>query len=257
MGTLYSGLVSITFRTLSVPQIVDLVSKAGQKSIEWGGDIHVPHGDVRAARRARQACSDAGIATPSYGSYFRLGVSESSGVSFTSVLDTAAELSAKTVRVWAGNKGSAETTEDERSALVEEARSCAELAAASGMTVSLEYHGGTLTDTGESARAFFASVGHEALRSYWQPRAGAPKTSSLAELDGVAPYLSNIHVFHWHDFGDRMTLAEGKAAWRAYLSRAAEVSGERYAMLEFVRDDDPQQYLADASTLSEILLGLQ
>lgn len=256
MGTIRTGLVSITFRRRTIEQIVALVAQAGQQAIEWGGDIHVPHGDLAAARRAANACGDAGILTPSYGSYFKLGASEAAGVPFRSVVDTAAELSVETVRIWAGTAGSAETDAAARGALAEEAYACAEYAAEAGMTVSLEYHGGTLTDTAESAQAFLAAVNHPALRSYWQPRAGASQASNLNELDGVLAYLTNLHVFHWPKQGTRLPLADGGSQWRSYLEKAAGVPGERYAMLEFVRDDDTEQYLADARTLEEIATRL-
>ena len=38
-----SGLVSITFRKLTVEKIIELVKEAGLQGIEWGGDVHVPH----------------------------------------------------------------------------------------------------------------------------------------------------------------------------------------------------------------------
>jgi 3-dehydroshikimate dehydratase len=50
---IHPGLVSVTFRKLTPVEVAGLVKKGGLKSIEWGGDIHVPHGDL--ARRARCA----------------------------------------------------------------------------------------------------------------------------------------------------------------------------------------------------------
>jgi len=47
---IYTGLVSVTFRKLSPTQIVNPVSKVGLQGIEWGGDIHVPTGDIYKAR---------------------------------------------------------------------------------------------------------------------------------------------------------------------------------------------------------------
>ena len=41
---IYPGLVSVTFRKLSPEEIVQLVVSSGLKGIEWGGDIHLPHG---------------------------------------------------------------------------------------------------------------------------------------------------------------------------------------------------------------------
>lgn len=52
---LKTGLTSVTFRNLGIEQIVSLAGAAGADSIEWGGDIHVPPGDLSAARRAAAA----------------------------------------------------------------------------------------------------------------------------------------------------------------------------------------------------------
>lgn len=45
------GLVSITFRQFGVEKIIELVKTAQLKYIEWGGDIHAPHGDVDRAKQ--------------------------------------------------------------------------------------------------------------------------------------------------------------------------------------------------------------
>lgn len=51
---LLPGLVSITFRKLSPGEIVELVATAGLVGIEWGGDVHVPHGDFARAAEVRK-----------------------------------------------------------------------------------------------------------------------------------------------------------------------------------------------------------
>jgi len=50
------GLVSISFRDLFPKQIVDMVAEVGLDAIEWGGDVHVPHGDSRGRRSQRFDC---------------------------------------------------------------------------------------------------------------------------------------------------------------------------------------------------------
>ena len=104
-----SGLVSITFRKLSPREIVDLVAKAQLDAIEWGGDVHVPHGDLSAAKDVHKMTNDAGLSLSSYGSYYRVGHDEP--VPFGEVLETAVELKAPTIRVWAGKKGSNDADE--------------------------------------------------------------------------------------------------------------------------------------------------
>jgi len=48
------GWVSITFRSLTAERIIALVRQAGLSAIEWGGDIHVRHGDTGRAREVRR-----------------------------------------------------------------------------------------------------------------------------------------------------------------------------------------------------------
>ena len=69
---LIPGLVSVTFRQLAPREIVQLAAAAGLRGIEWGGDIHVPHGDLQAARAVRDITAAAGLQVLAYGSYFRL-----------------------------------------------------------------------------------------------------------------------------------------------------------------------------------------
>ena len=44
------GLVSITFRKLHPETIIALAMENTLAAIEWGGDIHVPHGNIAVAR---------------------------------------------------------------------------------------------------------------------------------------------------------------------------------------------------------------
>ena len=41
-----TGLCSVSFRKLTVEEIIAAVKDAGLDGIECGGDVHVPHGDV-------------------------------------------------------------------------------------------------------------------------------------------------------------------------------------------------------------------
>lgn len=250
VGLLHTGLLSITFRGLSAERIVGLAAEAGLEGLEWGGDIHVPHGDVERAREVAAMTADAGLKVAAYGSYFR--VSSEPVERFDGVLAAAVALGAPTVRVWAGGLGSLAADEAWRERVAGDLRRIADVAAREGVTVSLEHHSGTLTDTTESAVALLTSVAHPNVRTLWQP----PVPMTFAErLDGVkraGPWLTNLHVYHW-DGGERRPLEEGADDWAAYLRAAAAVPGDRYAMLEFVRDDDPARFVEDAATLKRLV----
>ena len=70
MNAIRTGLTSVTFRQKTIDEIVALAHMAQLDGIEWGGDLHVPAGDVQAARHAAKATADAGLSVLSYGSYF-------------------------------------------------------------------------------------------------------------------------------------------------------------------------------------------
>jgi len=240
---IHSGLVSITFRKLSPGEIVAAVKQAGLRGIEWGGDVHVPHGDLAAARTVRALTDEAGLAVAAYGSYYRVGRSEADGLPFGRVLETAVALGAPTIRVWPGTAASPETDEATRAMIGAELHRIAELAAGAGVTVALEYHANTLTDTDESAARLLAEVPHPHLFTLWQPHNGIAPAINLAGLEQVKARVSNLHVFHWGATSqDRRPLAEGAAVWAHYLAAIAAQGGERYALLEFVAGDTLESF---------------
>jgi len=254
MSALTPGLVSITFRKLSVQEVVGLVVKAGLQSIEWGGDIHAPHGDVARAKEVRQQTLDAGLTVAAYGSYYRIGTSEAKGLSFESVLDSATELGAPTIRVWAGEKGSATATPEERNMVMADALRIAEMAQARGVAVSLEYHANTLTDTRESVKKIMEEISHPNLDFLWQPSNGEAPDLCIARLRDVLHRVRHVHVFHWWPTGaDWRPLAEGEDRWPQYLEIIRSAGKPMPCLIEFVRDHSAEQFLQDAAVLKRWL----
>jgi sugar phosphate isomerase/epimerase len=254
------GLVSITFRQLPPRDIVALVARAGLAGIEWGGDVHAPHGQDATAREVAAMTQDAGLLVAAYGSYYRVGVSEADGLAFEQVLQTALTLAAPTVRVWAGTLGSADADANHRAAVIADTLRIADLAQAAGITVSFEYHRGTLTDTNASAQRLLQEAAHPNVYTCWQPPVAEAPAYCLSGLDAIAPRLTNVHVFHWLAETptarvDRRPLAEGAGLWRQYLARAAATGRDHFALIEFVRGDDPAQLLVDAQALKTWLAG--
>jgi len=247
------GLVSVTFRQLDVPTVVDLAVEARLEGIEWGGDIHVPLGDLRAARWAAALTAEAGLRVACYGSYYRLGELPADPTVPATVVRTATALGAPLVRVWAGRLGSAEADEDHWRRVADDARALAGAAAAEGIGIAYEYHRRTLTDTRASAARLLALTALSNVGTLWQPEPTRDPDENLADLTAVLPRLRNVHVFSWTADRDRLSLAAQRPAWQAYLAAAATAPGERFALLEFVAGDDPVQLVDDAATLRELL----
>lgn len=249
---LSKGLVSITFRKLEPIDIVKLVSQAGLRGIEWGGDIHVPHGNIERVREVAKMTRDYGLEIAAYGSYYRVGCEGNEGIpTFAKVLETAIELGAPVIRVWAGDRGSAQADEKWWQQVIEDSRRIADMAAKHNVIIAYEYHGGTLTDTNDSAYKLISEVNHPNIRTYWQPPVGQDELSRMEGLKQISPWLQNVHVFHWR-VRERRPLDEGKNEWSKYIELVKDLDGHHFAMLEFVKDDDPQQFLKDAKVLKEL-----
>ncbi len=242
------GLVSVTFRKLDPGKIVALAAQVGLSVIEWGGDIHVPHGQIGRAREVRDMTLEAGLRVASYGSYYTLGSRQ--GPAFEAVLDTALALGAPVIRVWAGERGSAEADDAYWKLMVDESQRIAEMAGAAGLVTAFEFHPGTLTDTAASARRLLECAAHPATRTYWQPVTELDGSSNEAGLRLVLGWLVNVHVYHiGPDRQERLPLSEGAEPWARYLSTIAASGKPHFAMLEFVRDDSPDAFSQDAAAL--------
>lgn len=259
------GLVSITFRQLEPQHIVDLVKRAGLTHIEWGGDVHCPPGDVENARRVGQLTRDAGLTPAVYGSYYRTAPVHKEVPSFADVLDTAQALGAPAIRVWAGDLGAQQSDPAHRKRVIQDAQRIADRAADEGIELIFEYHAGTLTDTHAGAVALIHDIHRPNVRSGWQPVPTRTHEQNLGELADLIEreMLGSVHVFQW-TAGEqgvvRHPLVEGETPWNDYLRLIAEANVrsptqpiEPPAMIEFVKDKQPDQFLEDAKALKRWL----
>ncbi|HLQ72231.1 MAG TPA: TIM barrel protein [Bacillota bacterium] len=245
------GLCSVTFRERSVEEVIDVAQKAGLQGIEWGADVHVPPGNLRRAMKVYDKTVAAGLEVSSYGSYYRLGHPDL-GESFEDVVKTAAELKAPGIRVWAGNQGSSEADAAYREHVVADLRRIADLAQQKEMAIHLEYHGGTLTDTEKSAERLLEDTHHQNVYAYWQPAVSETVASRLNSIETIRPWLSYVHVFHWQG-RERRPFIEGVNEWKKYINALLSSEGERFLLMEFVKDDDVKQFLEDAEALKHLV----
>jgi len=254
---LKTGLCSITFRKLSCFQIVDLVRKAGLHAIEWGGDIHVPPGNIAVAQDALRLTTEAGLNVSSYGSYYNVLDANGNKSDFSPVLESALALGTDTIRIWSGAQPSEIASESYRQTFIQTLRANLDVAASQGIRLALEFHVNSLNDSNASALALLEEVGHPNLYTYWQPMYWvADADYRFQGLEQLAGHVLNLHVFHWlfhpykggwSDNVERRPLHESAEDWTRYL--AVELPrGTHHALLEFVADDDPEKFLQDAET---------
>ncbi len=242
-----TGIISVTFRPFTRSEIVRSAKDAELDAVIWGGDVHVPHGDISAAKEAAELCRNVKLDTSIYGSYYR-----TNGDGFDTVIETADALGSDTIRIWAGTKGSLDMTEDERRFTTETLIKNADTAKAHGKTLAFEYHGGTLTDNADSALRLLREADRDNIRLHWQPNQYRDLDYNIEALNKVAKYVDAVHVFAWVGNG-RFPLETQEKEWRMYFDILRERSSCSLAAMEFVPNETKEELLRDADVLRRIL----
>ena len=245
------GFTSVTFREKSPEECIRLAKQAKLTGIEWGGDIHLPPGNLKLAEQIAEKMEKEGLRVLSYGSYYRTEIVNPQ--EFLSILDTAKALGAPIIRIWAGTKSPKEADLKYRAQVAACAKRIATLAKHYGITVAFEYHRGTLTENAQSALDLLKQADSDNLKLYWQPNPDISRQENGRELTQLLPYLACVHIFHWTQGDQRHLLKEGAEDWKRYFVRIHEKQKVNF-ILEFCRDDDPNAFLDDCRELRRLLL---
>ncbi|MFI4911586.1 MAG: sugar phosphate isomerase/epimerase family protein [Sedimentisphaeraceae bacterium JB056] len=245
------GLVSITFRKSSPQEIIDLVVSSGLSGIEWGGDIHVPHGDTYTSQKVRDMTIESGLDIAAYGSYYKVGVSEDEGLCFREVLASAEALGAPVIRVWAGDQGSKDVSGGYRDKIVCHSREIAKIAEDNGIDIVFEFHGNTLTDTYSSTIDLLERIDCPNFLSYWQPIVSYSVEKNCKGLEKLLPWVRGVHCFNWLADYTRLPLEAGCEHWSLYIEKLLSVERDIYSLIEFVPDDSPQKFIDDSKTIKK------
>lgn len=244
------GLVSISFRKLSTDEIIALCKENGLGEIEWGGDIHVPHGDVATAEKVYSAAAKAGIKTSAYGSYYTIAREKGENPDWDAVVDTAAALHAPIIRVWGFGRGSADIDDELFNKGVEECRSMCDTAAKHGITVCTECHNNTVTDDYHGALKFLHAVDRPNFKLYWQPNQFKSVEYNLETIAATKKYITNVHTFNWE--GKNMyPMAEGLDIWTRYINALGD-SASAY-LFEFMPKGTPEELESEVAAFKSIL----
>lgn len=239
------GLVSQTFKERSRDEVLSLMVRSGLKAIEWSEGNHVKLHHIDDAKETEKRCTELGIKIVALGSYYRLG----QGMDFAPVLALAKALTAPVIRIWAGTRASKDVDATTRKTLEAECERISALALEDGIQVVSEWHKNTLTDTNASALALLSHC--PSLKTLWQPTVALGVAERIAGLSSLGEHLVNLHVYAWSEGdGKRLPLEDGIELWREYLQ---VVSGDHYALLEFVKDNTDAQFLSDARVLKELV----
>ncbi len=118
-----------------------------------------------------------------------------------------------------------------------------------GVTLCMECHNHTYTNTKEAAYELMQSVHSENFRMYWQPNQYKTDDENKAYAKLLAPYTVNLHVFNWKG-KEKYPLADAKDIWKEYLSC---FESNKTLLLEFMPDGKLETLAREAESLKEIV----
>ena len=245
-----TGLVSVTFRELSPIEIIKLAKEAKLDGIEWGADIHCPPDNPPNAKNVASLMREHGLSTISYGSYYRAGGESDSQHCFQDIVDTALLLETDNIRIWTGNISSKNADDDVWHRTVTDIRRVADMAAAKDITVSFEYHDGTLSDGLEPTLRLLRHVDRANVFTYWQALSGSVPEVNISDIKQLVHIkkLKNIHVFSMSG-NERLPLRALADHWARYVAAAAPCNPA--LLLEFVKES--AQFADDAKYLQTLI----
>lgn len=241
-----TGLCSISFRNLSAPEIIALVKNAGLVCIEWGSDVHAKPDDTESILEIVRLQKENGLFCSSYGTYFRIATDPVSDI--YKYIKAAKLLGTDTLRLWCGNKASAEYSANERAAVIEECKKLADIAKAENVILCLECHIKTLTDDTDSTLDIMQKVDSENFRMYWQPNQFKTFEQNIDSCERISPFAKTVHVFNWRE-KEKYPLLLAKKQWQTYLEKFKDTT----LLLEFMPDNNPESLKTEANSLFEII----
>lgn len=243
-----AGLVSISFRALSPEAVICSARNAGLKNIEWGSDVHAPQDQGKQLAEIVTLQERYGVSCCSYGTYFRLGVNDLEAL--PSYIRAAKMLGTDILRLWCFNKSTDDVTPEEKAYLFDQCKKAAKIAEENGVTLCLECHKKTYTETKEGALELMQAVNSSAFRMYWQPNQDRTEEENIAYIRLLRDYITHIHVFQWKE-SQKFPLRSGIGEWKRYLE---ELGGEHMCLLEFMPDNRVESLPEEAAALM-ILTG--
>ena len=240
------GLVSVSFRENSPEEILDAMKRTKLTCIEWGSDIHAPCKDTEKLNELVRIQDKYDISCCSYGTYFRLGTDDLSELEYYA--RAAKILGTTIVRIWCGDRNAAEYSESEKQVFFYTAKTAAEIAEKLGVTLCMECHNKSYTETLDGALELMKAVNSGHFRMYWQPNQFKSIETNVEYAKTVSSYVENIHVFNWKE-NNKYPLIDAAEEWKKYLSF---FDVPKNLLLEFMPDGKIESLEKEAEALCRI-----
>ncbi len=224
---------------MDIFEVVETAVRVGAEGIEvWGQAPHLADpADLDHVARIAEAMSAAGIAAPQYGSYTRAATDEFLA-DVKADLAIAGTLGAPAIRMWAGPANSEECDLEQWQATIADLKQGCALAADAGLLITLERHGGTVTNTLWGCQRTLDEVDSPALIINYQVGTATDTATLAEEIRILAPHILNTHATnHRMTDGTRFStrLEDGEMDWAAIIASLKAAGNDGFVEIEFVR----------------------
>lgn len=241
------GLVSVSFRELSPTEIIAECKKNNLKYIEWGSDVHAPCDEIDKLNHIAKLQKENGIICSSYGTYFRLGVTDNSEL--VKYIKAAKILGTNILRVWCGDRGSAKFTKEYKKEFYSLCKEAAKIAEENGVYLCMECHNNTLTDDKDASKELMQEIHSEHFLMFWQPNQFKTFEYNLECIKLLHPWIKHIHIFYWEG-SNKFPLREGLKIWEKYIS---VLNKSHTFLLEFMPDNQLSSLPEEVEALNILL----
>ncbi len=242
--TIRPSMCSIAWRNDPVEQVIPIVAEAGYSGIElWGPHVDhyaQEHGELRSLAALLQRY---GLQVPMISPYFDLATDLEGSLELARrTLDQCRELGAPLVRVFTRGGDSAKASTTTWRTVVAGLKQLCELAAAQGIGMAMETHGGHLHDTTASTLRLIRQVGMDNLCVNLDIfNLYAIGEDPLRALKRLLPWVRILHlknaVWEGGKWRSGAPLAAGAMDYAAFLQALAESNYGGFASIEWFGTD--------------------
>lgn len=256
-----TGMCTIAFRDWDLEAALDLAQKAGFDGVEiWGKEPHMSDAfDKARVERTKAMLDERGLLPIVFGSY--LGDLQAGWEGelerANDALRIARELGTDLVRVWAGAEASGAMSGAQRKECVAFLRAFAKRAEEEGITLAIERHANTLSDTLPSLMRLIEEVGSGSLRVNYQMMS-LRNEDILEEIRQLGSLIVNVHAHNFADYEERKRrlLSEGVIDHRRMVEALREVGFEGAIEVEFAGGEDREQAMIEDAAFLKSAVSL-
>ena len=244
------GICTIAFKRKKIADVLQIAAQGGADGIEiWAQPGHVgyPIMDDEIST-IRETAAGAGLEICALGSYLQPGkpqVFDGIPVSIENQIQIALLLKTKIIRIWAGSSNFEATNPGEREKAFDNIRRMADIAGEAGITLVLERHNNSLTNTWDSPPLVLEGIGRENVLLNYQVVYPAPadelRTRAVEDYHHLLGMSGHAHLQNYTTDRsqklERSFLAEGIVDYSRLGAAAKSANYSGYFMIEFLPDD--------------------